>query len=51
MRFIFGRRLRAPKRIQPPRIVPRIEVLDYRAVPTTLTVTSDDHIFGILGTC
>ena len=40
MRFIFGRRLRAPKPIRPTRIVPRLEALEDRTVPSTLTVTS-----------
>src|SRR6516162_1067034 len=50
MKFIFGRRLRAPKRIRPPRIVPRLEALEDRTVPSTLTVTSpaDDGSPGTL---
>jgi hypothetical protein len=50
MRFIFGRRLRAPKHIQASRIVPQLEALEDRTVPSTLTVTSaaDDGSAGTL---
>jgi hypothetical protein len=41
MKFIFGRRLHAPKRVRPPRIVPRLESLEDRTVPSTLTVTNN----------
>ena len=50
MRFFSGRRLRAPKGIRPPGIVPRLESLEDRTVPSTLTVTSpaDDGSAGTL---
>jgi uncharacterized protein (TIGR03118 family) len=40
MRCLLGKWLRAPKRPWPRRIVPRLETLEDRTVPSTLTVTS-----------
>jgi uncharacterized protein (TIGR03118 family) len=50
MRSLFGKWLRTPKRTRPRRIVPRLETLEDRTVPSTLTVTSaaDDGSAGTL---